>query len=46
MSIIKDIRSGALPAREIPDFIAWAIRRSAWLFILIAVLGTLILLWR
>jgi hypothetical protein len=29
---LKDIRSGALPASEIPGFIAWAVGKSFWLF--------------
>ncbi len=29
-NILKDIKSSALPVREIPGFIAWSIRNSDW----------------
>lgn len=35
MGILKDIKSGALPVKEIPGFIAWLFRKIAWLSILI-----------
>jgi len=37
LNILKDIRSGALPANEIPGFLVWLLRKSRrfWLGILI-----------
>lgn len=44
LSIFKDIKSGALPVREIPDFLAWYFGSVAWMAILLAVLCTVALL--
>ena len=30
INILKDIKSGALPVRELPGFIAWGIGRMGW----------------
>ena len=37
LNILKDIKSGALPASEIPGFIAWLIWRPWFLFWLVTV---------
>jgi hypothetical protein len=29
-NILKDIKSGALPARELPGFILWGMGRMGW----------------
>ncbi len=30
LNILKDIQNGALPAREIPGFALWLLRKSFW----------------
>jgi hypothetical protein len=35
--ILKDIRSGALPVSEIPGFVAWAVGKSPWFWLLVGV---------
>ena len=37
--ILKDVKSGALPAEEIPGFIAWGIRKHFWLFFAVLIIG-------
>jgi len=37
--ILKDVKSGALPAEEIPGFIAWWIRKHFWLFLVVLIIG-------
>ncbi len=32
-NILNDIKSGALPVREIPGFVAWSIRNSDWFWL-------------
>jgi len=39
LNLLKDIRSGALPASEIPGFIAWAIGKSFWFWFAVVVVG-------
>lgn len=33
LNILKDIKSGALPASEIPGFLAWKIGNAHWLWL-------------
>lgn len=41
LNILKDIKSGALPASELPGFIAWWLRKADWLWLaLILILVT------
>ena len=42
--ILHDIKSGALPADELPSFGAWLLRKLAWLLIALAICGTGIIL--
>jgi len=35
---LKDIRSGALPASEIPGFVAWQIGKSFWFWFWFAII--------
>lgn len=42
--ILKDIRSGALPASEIPGFVFWMIRKSFWFWFVAIVVGVVVLL--
>lgn len=37
MDILKDIKSGALPVREIPHFVLYLLRRSLWLVIVVII---------
>lgn len=39
MSVWKDIKSGALPATEIPGFWGWAMRKLAWAILFVAIGG-------
>lgn len=36
-NILEDIRTGALPASEIPGFIAWMAMKSNWFWIVVSV---------
>ena len=41
LNILKDIKSGALPASELPGFIVWWLRKADWLWLaLILILVT------
>jgi hypothetical protein len=44
LNIIRDIRSGALPMVEIPDFAIWYLHQAAsgvaWIEIVLTVVGT------
>lgn len=42
LDILHDLASGS--ANDIPGFIAYAMRKLAWLFSLVAAIGTLVLL--
>lgn len=41
-AIVTDHRTGALPKNEIVPFLGYMLRKAAWFFILVAVLGTVI----
>jgi hypothetical protein len=43
LNILKDIQSGALPASEIPGFIAWLFQKSYWLWL--AIMMIVIAIW-
>ena len=43
-NVLKDIRSGELPAKEIPGFIAWLIGKSFWIWFSIVLIGVVIVL--
>ena len=42
LNILKDIRSGALPANEIPGFLVWLLRKASrlWLALLVIAIVT------
>ena len=41
LNILKDIKSGALPASELPGFIAWWLGKVYWLGLaVVIILGT------
>lgn len=42
LNILKDIRNGNLPPEDVPAFIGWALRKAAWIFIILAVDGVVI----
>ncbi len=37
LNILEDIRTGALPASEIPGFVAWMVMKSNWFWIAVSV---------
>jgi hypothetical protein len=37
-NILKDIRSGALPVRELPAFIVWGMGRTGWFWFTVVVI--------
>lgn len=37
LNILEDIRTGALPAGEIPGFLAWMAMKSSWFWIAVSV---------
>ena len=39
MDILRDIASGALPASELPAFIAWLIGRTFWVWVALLLVG-------
>jgi hypothetical protein len=44
INIFKDIKSGALPLREVPGFMLWAVSKRLWL-VLMMVLAAVVF-WR
>lgn len=36
--ILQDVKSGALPASEIPGFVFWVIRKSFWFWFVVIVI--------
>lgn len=46
INIFKDIKSGALPLRDVPGFTFWAVRKSRRTFWLIMVVAAVVLYWR
>ena len=38
INILKDIKSGALPLRELPGFIMWGMGRMGWFWFVVAVI--------
>lgn len=39
--IIKEVKSGALPASEIPSFLLWLIGKSFWFWFWLIVVGAI-----
>lgn len=37
LNILEDIRTGALPAGEIPGFLAWMVLKSNWFWIAVCI---------
>ncbi len=42
LSILKDIRSGALPSNQFAGYLAYLLRKSFWLWFAIIALGAVI----
>ncbi|HJS17302.1 MAG TPA: hypothetical protein VJ785_01040 [Anaerolineales bacterium] len=42
-NIWKDMKSGALPAREFPGFLFWTLRKFFWLSIVVILVGTIMI---
>lgn len=40
-AILKDIKTGALPAREVPGFFLWLLGKTFWFWIVLIVAGIL-----
>ena len=45
-NILKDIRSGALPAGEVPGFMLWAVKKSRHAFLLALIVAAAVLWMR
>ena len=42
-SVVDDIRSSALPLREIPSFMLWTLRHSFWFWFVLIIGGMLLI---
>lgn len=45
-NILKDVKSGALPLSEVPNFMLWAVKKSRRAFLLALIVAAVVLFWR